>query len=219
MSSNISELSGRKGLKDNLFEQLGLLAKETGTPSTVELEQLASNFLIGKANTYGSASFYDFTREENKGKKVYVCNGSACLCAGTQETLTQKLKSYFKEEEIGEMCCLGRCHENNAFHVNGINYSGTAIDHFLALDQRHESDRIQPNDTYHTGHYGTKVLMQDIPDIPSYYALLQNCLQKSKEELLDELKISGLRGRGGAGFPMSFKLEAWNKNLMQFYWA
>ena len=69
MSTNISELSGRKGLKENLFEQLGLLAQETGTASTEQLEKLAADFLIGKANTYGSASFYDFTREENKGKK------------------------------------------------------------------------------------------------------------------------------------------------------
>ena len=71
MSINISELSGRKGLDQNLFEQIGLLAKETGSLSTAQLEELANEFLIGKANTYGSASFYDFTREENKGKKVY----------------------------------------------------------------------------------------------------------------------------------------------------
>jgi hypothetical protein len=64
MSINISELSGRKGLDQNLFEQIGLLAKETGSLSTAQLEELANEFLIGKANTYGSASFYDFTREE-----------------------------------------------------------------------------------------------------------------------------------------------------------
>jgi NADH-quinone oxidoreductase subunit F len=37
---------------------------------------------------------------------------------------------------------------------------------------------------------------------------LRNCLRKSPEELLEELKISGLRGRGGAGFPIGFKLES-----------
>jgi NADH-quinone oxidoreductase subunit F len=121
MSKNISELSGRKGVNENLFEELGLAAKKTGTPSKAELERLADEFLIGKANVYGAASFYDFLREENKGKKVYVCNGSSCLTAGTQTSLKKKLSTHFKKEEIGEMCCLGRCHETAAVHINGRN--------------------------------------------------------------------------------------------------
>jgi len=213
MSSNISELSGRKGLKENLFEQLGLLAKETGTPSVEQLEKLAAEFLIGKANTYGSASFYDFTREENKGKKVYVCNGSACLCAGTQPALIDKLKSHYKEDEIGDMCCLGRCHVNSAFHIDGINYSGDAIDRFSEIMERKEIDKIIPNDFYHVNYFGTPVLTRTYPEISVYYDILKSALQHSREELLDEIKISGLRGRGGAGFPMSFKLEACKKEI------
>ena len=97
MSFNISELSGRKGLTENLFEKIGDAAKETGTLTVEETEKLAKEFLIGKANTYGTATFYDFTRPENKGKKVYVCNGTACMCAGTQGSLTDQLKQNFKK--------------------------------------------------------------------------------------------------------------------------
>ena len=208
MSINISELSGRKGLDQNLFEQIGLLAKETGSLSTAQLEELANEFLIGKANTYGSASFYDFTREENKGKKVYVCNGSACLCAGTQPDVHEKLKQHYKEEEIGDMCCLGRCHENSAFHIDGVNYSGDAIDHLAAVVLQKETDKLIPNDTYLVNHFGTAVLTASYPAIPTYYQTLLAALNKSREALLDEIKIAGVRGRGGAGFPMSFKLEA-----------
>jgi NADH:ubiquinone oxidoreductase subunit F (NADH-binding)/NADH:ubiquinone oxidoreductase subunit E len=208
MSINISELSGRKGLDQNLFEQIGLLAKETGSLSTAQLEELANEFLIGKANTYGSASFYDFTREENKGKKVYVCNGSACLCAGTQPDVHIKLKQHYKEEEIGDMCCLGRCHENSAFHIDGVNYSGDAIDQLAAVVLQKETDKLIPNDTYLVNHFGTAVLTASYPAIPAYYQTLLAALNKSREALLDEIKIAGVRGRGGAGFPMSFKLEA-----------
>jgi NADH-quinone oxidoreductase subunit F len=208
MSINISELSGRKGLDQNLFEQIGLLAKETGSLSTAQLEELANEFLIGKANTYGSASFYDFTREENKGKKVYICNGSACLCAGTQPDVHEKLKQHYKEEEIGDMCCLGRCHENSAFHIDGVNYSGDAIDHLAAVVLQKETDKLIPNDTYRVNHFGTPVLTASYPAIPTYYQTLVAALNKSREEVLDEIKIAGVRGRGGAGFPMSFKLEA-----------
>ena len=87
MLNNLSELLGKKGLDSNLFDKMGKLSKEEGTPNLEELAKLADDFLIGKANAYGTASFYDFMKPENKGKKVYVCNGTACVCAGTQDQL------------------------------------------------------------------------------------------------------------------------------------
>ena len=47
------------------------------------MEELADSFIFGKANVYGTSTFYDFLKPENKGKKVYLCNGSACMTAGT----------------------------------------------------------------------------------------------------------------------------------------
>lgn len=215
MSFNISELSGRKGLRENLFEKLVEAAQATGAVSIEETERLAKEFLIGKANTLGSATFYDFTRPENKGKKVYVCNGSACLCAGTQEAVEQKLLGHFEKEEIGTMYCLGRCHENGAFFYNGKNYSGSDIDSFT-VNQSHPIDlgvassltiKI-PTDHYHISHLGTQVLTKPFSNIEEYYELLQRALQKTPDELLSEIKTSGLRGRGGAGFPTAFKMES-----------
>ena len=58
MSKNLSELSGRKGLEDNLFDRMGKLAQQDGTPSKEDLDRLADEFLIGSANAYGSATFY-----------------------------------------------------------------------------------------------------------------------------------------------------------------
>ena len=101
MSDNLSELLGKKGVKDNFFDKLGKLAKPDGTPSDVAMAKLAEEFLIGKANAFGTASFYDFLKPENKGKKVYVCNGTACVCAGTQEKVIDSLKDKFDAGEIG----------------------------------------------------------------------------------------------------------------------
>ena len=206
MSFNISELSGRKGLTENLFEKIGDAAKETGTLTVEETERLAKEFLLGKANTYGTATFYDFTRPENKGKKVYVCNGSACMCAGTQDALTDTLKQNFNEDEIGTMYCLGRCHEGSAFHFDGKNYSGNAVSEMSDVGCQMSDNANQDN--YYIGNYGTKVLTNAFTNIDEYYALLKTTLQKTPEELLAELKVSGLRGRGGAGFPTAFKFES-----------
>ncbi|MFN3840503.1 MAG: NADH-ubiquinone oxidoreductase-F iron-sulfur binding region domain-containing protein [Cyclobacteriaceae bacterium] len=204
MSKNLSYLAGRKGVTKTLFEELGIAAAETGTPSIEKMEALRKEFLIGKANVYGTATFYDFLKPENQGKKVYVCNGSACLCAGTQPALKEKLQNHFKEEEIGEMCCLGRCHENSAFHFEGKNYSGKAIDAMPDI----KKNKTVVADHYHVAVKGTAILTQKSPGVKVYSEILKNCLQKPVEELQAELKTSALRGRGGAGFPMAIKLES-----------
>ena len=204
MSNNLSELSGRKGLKGNLFDKMGQLTQDTGTPSLEQLDKLANEFLIGNANTYGTATFYDFLKPENKGKKVYVCNGTACLCAGTQDKLTEQLQQHFKEDEIGHMTCLGRCHENNAFHYGGKNYSGQAAQE---LNDIFNSGKKLNKDKYIVKANGKEILTQPFTDVDTYYEPFRKSLKKDSATVLEEIKTSGIRGRGGAGFPMGMKLE------------
>lgn len=202
MSDNLSELSGRKGLKYNLFDEMGKRAQETGTPSIEELDRLADEFLIGKANTFGTTSFYDFLKPENKGKKVYVCNGTACACAGTQPEVLTTLKQHFKEEEIGHMTCLGRCHENAAFNYAGSNFSGDAIHN---IDFTSETQPIV--DRYNVKANGRQILTKEYTSIEEYYQPFKEALKKDSAEVLEEIKLANIRGRGGAGFPMGLKLE------------
>ncbi len=204
MSKNLSELSGRKGLQENLFEELGIAARATGTPDQADIEKLSTEFLIGTANVYGSVTFYDFLKPDNKGKKVYVCNGSACMTAGTQEDVKDKLSQFYSPDEIGEMCCLGRCHENSSFHANGSNFSGNDIDHVEKII----SDGLVTKEKYNVGSSGTPILTADYGTLENYYDIFRACLHRSAEELLSELGDSGVRGRGGAGFSMAFKLDS-----------
>ncbi len=211
MSKNLSHLAGRKGVSQTLFEELGIAARETGTPSREKMESLRKEFLMGKANVYGTATFYDFLKPENRGKQVYICNGSACLCAGTQPALKEKLKEHFAEEEIGEMCCLGRCHENSSFHYAGNNYSGKAIDQMASI----KHDKKAKLDTYHIASKGAGILTRKFPGIDQYKKILGAVLKAGRERFQRELKTSGLRGRGGAGFPMVIKLESCRNTLAE----
>lgn len=204
MSKNLSELSGRKGLEDNLFDRLGKLAEPTGTPSVDEMDKLAEEFLIGTANTYGTATFYDFLKPENQGKKVYVCNGTACVCAGTQDKVIEDLKTKFEDDEIGHMTCLGRCHENAAFHYKGKNYSGDSINR---VDQIIKEDNKIAKDNYNVKASGAQILTSPFSTIAEYYAPFKSALERKSVDVLEEIKTSGIRGRGGAGFPMGTKLE------------
>ena len=219
MSENLSHLAGRKGIETNLFEKLGHAAAAQGSPDIEEMESLRKEFLFGKANVFGTASFYDFLKEENKGKKIYVCNGSACLTAGTQDEVKAKLLQHFKKEEIGEMCCLGRCHENSAFHYQGKNYSGKALGGSgsgwisgtaisgAAISGTAISGTVGL-DSYATGHIGHELLTGQPKELASVRAQINDWLSRSPEALIQELLTSNLRGRGGAGFPMALKLQA-----------
>ena len=204
MSENLSELLGRKGLQDNLFDKLGNLAQPAGTPDKEALALLADEFLIGKANTYGTATFYDFLKPENKGKQVYVCNGTACECAGTQPGVIKELKKQFTDDQIGHMCCLGRCHENSAFHYKGHNYSGGAID---ALEQIIKGEDEHHSDRYNVAASHEPILTAAFTDVDSYYEPWLAVLGQDSADVLEEIKTSNVRGRGGAGFPMGLKLE------------
>lgn len=204
MSENLSELLGRKGIDHNLFDKLGKQRTPDGTISAGEMEKLAKEFLIGKANVYGTASFYDFLKPENKGKKVYVCNGTACTCAGTQDKVIKTLKTHFETDEIGHMTCLGRCYENSAFHYKHKNYSGKSID---SIKEIIKSEKSFKPDQYKVKAFGTSILTKEFTNISKYYKPFLEALKMDSNQILQEIKLSNLRGRGGAGFPMGLKLE------------
>jgi NADH-quinone oxidoreductase subunit F len=216
MSRNISSLSGREGkeLDDPLWDRLQAAAARTGTPSETELTEIADHYLIGEAITYGTSSFYDFLRKENAGKKAYVCNGSACLVAGTQDHVHHELAKHFKAEEIGHMCCLGRCHENSAFNVGGLNYSGASsarIGEIVTTGNKPGTEILKhPGMDHH--HVGTTmaepILTAPMPSLEAFYALWEQVLKGDSADVLNELKIATVRGRGGAGFPMGLKWES-----------
>ena len=207
MSRNLSSLSFRKGTDKNLFERMVAAADEAGTAANAGfVHGLGKESLFGDAITLGAVSFYDFLKKENEGKKVFVCNGSACLCAGTQGGLHKDLTASFKEEEIGHICCLGRCHEGGAFQYGGKNYSGQSA---AALEKLFTTGEGDAADRYAVvSHLEPAVLTAPFPGVAEYYEPFRELLTKERDWLQGELKESGLRGRGGAGFPLHFKWQS-----------
>ena len=112
-NKNIRSLSSRKGLEDNLFENIAELSNKKGTKE--EFQELSKRFMIDDSVVVGTASFYDFTREENRNKKIHLCSGTACMVAKTQSNLQKNIENHFSKDEIGHAACVGRCHTNGAF--------------------------------------------------------------------------------------------------------
>jgi NADH-quinone oxidoreductase subunit F len=205
MSKNLSALSFRKGVEKNVFERMVDAADKAGTAEKKDVvHQMGQDHLFGDALTLGAVSFYDFLKKENEGKKVFLCNGSACLCAGTQEKLHHTLESHFKPEEIGHICCLGRCHEGGAFQYQGKNYSNQPE---AALADLVNTGHGDAEDRYAVvSHLEPAQLTAKFPGMDAYYAPFKTLITEGNRDALSaELKDSGLRGRGGAGFPLHFK--------------
>ena len=199
MSRNISLLSGKKDDKNSLFGKISVSPNETTDA------QLAGEYNLGVSTIHSTKSFYDFLSEDFKNKKAYVCTGSACMCRGTQDNVTQKLKSKLGEDSVGEMICLGRCYENSAFYYNGENYSGDDINQLDdIISGSHKSIPYTMK-----SFSDTSFLVEDevFSTYDDFRDLLQTCFKADKNDLIDSLKDSGLRGRGGAGFPTGMKWE------------
>jgi len=203
MSRNISKLSGRKGLKDNLFKRMIDATKKTKNGK--EIKQLADEYHVGMSTIHGAESFYEFLRPEHKEKKAWICNGSACLCAGTQGKVRKKLSEKLGADKIGMMFCLGHCYETSSFHYNGHNYSGNDID---KIDEIIKGKKINTKNINSVSHATKSILVdEDLSTIEQFKDLLSQILKKDKKETLQTITESNLCGRGGAGFPTGMK---WN---------
>ncbi|MDC3242946.1 NAD(P)H-dependent oxidoreductase subunit E [bacterium] len=206
MSKNISNLSGRIGLKDNLFKKI---SENSLSNSPKDIKDIAKEYNLGVSTLHGAESFYEFLRPSHREKKAFVCNGSACMCAGTQEKLKETLKSKLGDDKVGEMFCLGHCYENKAFHYNGENYAGNDIE---KIDQIIKGEKIDQDKYFSKSFASTSFLMDDkLSTIEKFKDHLDVVLKKDKKEIIQSLLNSNLTGRGGAGFPTGMKWDFCSK--------
>jgi len=207
MSKNISNLSGRIGLKNNLFQKISERSLKSKNDSG--MKEIANEYKMGVSTIHGAESFYEFLRPSHREKKAFVCNGSACMCAGTQETLKEKLQEKLGEDKVGEMFCLGHCYENHAFHYDGENYAGNDINQ---IDKIISGKNIKQEKYFSKSFATTSFLMDDkLSNLDQFKDSLNKFIKTDKKEIVSSLLSSNLTGRGGAGFPTGMKWDFCSK--------
>lgn len=193
MSRNLRGLSLRRGFADSLYERIAEASGHGDMPDGEKLMAIGDEFMTGRAAVLSASSFYDFLQPAHAGKKVYMCDGTACLTSGKSAEVKSHLLKTYSEHEIGIMTCLGHCHSNDAFMVNGeIRLCGNDADPSV---MRVSSNAEMPAMLTPTG------------DVREYYSLAWRWAGKT-DAALTELEASGLRGRGGAGFPFHIKVRS-----------
>lgn len=192
MSKNIRTLSAghQEGL--TLFEALTQAAADSGTPPPEQLQALAEQTLIPPAPLLGASSFYDFLKADNRGKKAYVCNGTACLLSGKQDAVRAGLAQQFSDQEIGEAACLGHCYHTGAYQIGD-----------RCFDAQQGPEQTEQEIPFYTHVEQSLFAATAVASEQGYASALADAAQIS-----EQLTQSQLRGRGGAGFPFATKLGA-----------
>jgi len=203
-SKNIRALSARGELRDNLFERISDLSEKNASQES--FHELSKRFMIDDSVVYGTSSFYDFLKPSNRGHKVRVCNGTACMVSGTQKSVHDLLLQRFEEKEIGHVACVGRCHSNSAVMFKGQTFQLDSKESMANMLELEDPGSAYSNE-YRVASNTTPILTEPVGEVGEYFSLASKFKGKEKEMLL-ELKNSKLRGRGGAGFPFWFKLDA-----------
>ena len=183
---------------DLLIEHLHRLNDAEGALRKGHLAALAQRLRLSQVEVFEVASFYHHFQivEDNAPvarTAVRVCTSLSCDMAGAQRLLAD-LREHLALDgtvQVLEAPCIGQCHQAPAACVGQHQLPQASVDAVAAL--------LTAGDT------GPRRL--PTPTRDSEYAQFERLLggSISAEIVLAEVKASGLRGMGGAGFP------AWRK--------
>jgi formate dehydrogenase beta subunit len=190
----------------SLIPKLTAIQREHGWLPREELVALSRDERRPLYEIEGVISFYPHFRTELPRKvELTVCQDLSCWLHGGEERLAELRSRYGDDVEVEfhEVSCLGRCDVAPAVAVNehpapAVEAEGLveqARDGQLAPAGARRSGERYPNDPY----------QPDARDYRLLRALLDG--EPAGEQIVSELKESGLRGMGGAGFPTGTKWE------------
>jgi len=207
-------LSDMPRRKDLLIEALHLIQDEYHFISAKHVVALAFEMKLSHAEVYEVATFYhhfDVIKEDQippPSLTVRVCESLSCEMSGANK-LTKTLKQLFPDNSvlseqirIQAVPCVGRC-QHAPVAVVGKNPVDQATPELVKK------------------HVEKNAVLPTLPEYVNFaeyqqsggYQLFQDCLtgKRDAESVISELKKSGLRGLGGAGFPVGSKWEIVSK--------
>ena len=187
------------------LDQRGHLNPETITDTARALG-------IPANHAYGVATFYSMLSLQPRRDVIRVCDGPACWLKRASETREAIEKAAGDGWAVERTSCLGLCDRAPAMLVN--NEQAGPIPPEKAGEVCH-GWRGVPMD-YSTPRKGeVRVMLANAGKIDpdsidlalehGAYGGLKSAIQRKPEEVIAEVEVSGLQGRGGAGFPVGRK--------------
>lgn len=199
--------------RHRLLPALAAVQSEIGWVSPGALNAICRRLLIPPAEAYGVATFYALISVEERPPVVaHVCDDIACRQAGGSELLA----ALAGREEVVSSPCLGQCDRRPAVFVQRAGREDAVIlGADLATVEAALGGQIAEPDPARVE--GSRLLRRigriDPTSLDEYrsqdgYQALSRSIELGRDRVIDEVKKSGLKGRGGAAFPTGVKWEA-----------
>ena len=205
---------------------------EYGHLSNEILEEIARRLGLNMTEVTETLAYYSMLRRHPAGKyHVQVCTNVSCQLRGGYQILEHVEKrlgiknrqttanGIFSLEEVE---CMGACTGAPAMQVNYDFYENLTTEKVDAILDQFAAGKRPPavpviSGALHVRHPAEVVVISNrfgIPDSRTlkvyeqhdgYKALEKALREMTPEQIIDEVKKSNLRGRGGAGFPTGMK--------------
>ena len=233
LAERFEKLQNRYPVKRSALVPMLLYAQdEYGHIGDEMIEEIARRLELRTVQVEETLAYYSMLHREPIGKHhVQVCTNVACMLRGGKELLEQAKKrleignkevtsdGVFSLEEVE---CIGACTGAPAMQVNYDFYENVTPMKFdrvieeldagkRAAPEPVTSGALHPRDAAETPLISRRFGIKHSHRIDVYrqhdgYKALEKALKEmTPESIIDEVKKSNLRGRGGAGFPTGMK--------------
>ncbi len=235
MSNNLIALQNKfLGHGQTVYDALSNLFDEQGYISDDDIAKLAAEHNLPPQHVRSTAKFYEeLSHDKPATKVVKVCNGEACRaagdggCAAVERDLCDPLNTKMGETNdagvrVEHVACLGYCGLGPNVMIDDLPVS-------LADDGAREKliDHVKTGSPHGltepvntciapTGNKPCVLMRRFNDDVTSidaarsagvYKSLEKAVTSMSPQDVIDQVKASQLRGRGGAGFPTGIKFQ------------
>ena len=233
LNDKFNELVGRYPVKRSALIPMMLYAQDHyGQLSDEILDEIARRLDLNMLQVTETLAYYSMLRRKPAGRyHIQVCTNISCMLRGGNELYrhVQKRLGIGNKEvspsgtfSLEEVECIGACTGAPAMQVNYDFYENLDAD---KVDQLFEQlqDGKKPAPVPVTSGALHERLKAEVPVISKrfgirdsrkidvylqhegYQAIEKALKQMTPEQIIDEVKKSNLRGRGGAGFPTGMK--------------
>jgi NADH-quinone oxidoreductase subunit F len=233
LDAKFKELAGRYPVKRSALIPMMLYAQDQfGFLSDEVLEEIAKRLDLNMVQVTETLAYYSMLRRKPAGRNhIQVCTNISCMLRGGNELYAhvQKRLGLGNHEvsptgtfSLEEVECMGACTGAPAMQVNYDFYENLDPDKVDAIfEQLQDGKRPKPvpviSGALHERHPSEVPVISRLFGVPyshkidvymkheGYLALEKALKQMTPESIIDEMKKSSLRGRGGAGFPTGMK--------------
>ncbi|HEX4486592.1 MAG TPA: NADH-quinone oxidoreductase subunit NuoE, partial [Terriglobales bacterium] len=233
LEEKFNQLAGRYPVKRSALIPMMLYAQDQfGSLSDELLEDIAKRLDLNLIQVTETLAYYSMLRRKPAGRyHVQVCTNISCMVRGGNQLLDHvKHRLGIGNKEVSEsgtfsleeVECMGACTGAPAVQVNYDFYENLDADKMDELLEQLQAGK-QPKPVPVTSGALHERLAAEVPVISKrfglansrsidvylktegYVAMEKALKQMTPEQIIDEVKKSSLRGRGGAGFPAGLK--------------